>query len=275
MSAAKAWWQQYGLTALLGTAAAAGVAAVGVETDWGRNVRATAAPQGSTNGATELTPTVPAFKLGELDLAFKDSGERPLFTPSRRPPPPVQTAAAPQLKRGQFKLAGTVVNADVSVAYLVELAGNKTLRVNKGAEVLGQPGLVVESVDASKVVLKLGDETEILELKTSASPPRPPAPPPTQTAATAQPPAGGIPAPGTPTTAVQFPFPPGVPPQAQVANVPRPTNSEQPNPRLSGIPGFVLPAQTPSAADPASQTDAASAAIRRRRFQNPQQTAPQ
>lgn len=86
MRAAKQWWQRYGLTAILGIAAAAGLAAVGVETDWGRNLRATGSPKGDAESRAELAPTVPTFKLGDLELAFKESGERPLFTPSRRPP---------------------------------------------------------------------------------------------------------------------------------------------------------------------------------------------
>ena len=150
------WWQRYGLTAMLGTALGA-VAVVGLETDWGKQLRATGTPERPAAGGTELAPALPCIQIGRCRHGFQESGERPLFTPTRQPPLPVQAAAVQQMKQGQFKLAGTVVNADTSVAYLVEIAGNKTLRVNKGAEVLGQAGLVVDSVEPSRVVLKMGD----------------------------------------------------------------------------------------------------------------------
>ena len=279
MSPAKAWWQRYGLTALLGIAACGGLAALGIETDWGKNLRASGAPERGLAGATDLTPTLPAFKMGELDAAFKESGERPLFTPSRRPPPPVQTAAAPQMKRGQFKLAGTVVNADVSVAYLVELAGNKTLRVNKGAEVLGQAGLTVESVDANRVVLKLGDETEILELKTSTSPPAPPLTANANAGQVSVPGVGSVPTPrAAPQPAPQFmPLPaPSAAVQPASGNV---VSQERPaGPNWGGIPKSGVEAavaetfearrrQLQQAQEQTQGQD--GAAQRRRRFQNP------
>lgn len=272
MSALKVWWQRYGLTALLGTAAVAGLGAVGVETDWGRNMRAVSAPQGSGDARTELTPTVPPFKLGELDVAFKESGERPLFTPTRRPPQATQNAAVPQMKRGQFKLAGTVVNQGMSVAYLVEVANNKTLRVTKGAEILGQPGLTVDTVDATRVVLKLGDETEILELRTAPSPPKPAVPPGTPQ---------GTQVAGQPVPVVGLGQPAGVPATA-VVTLPAGQNapSQPVLPGFSAGQGFVpraagAPPQAPAATDAQATNDANTAAQRRRRFQNFQQPAPQ
>lgn len=263
MSAAKVWWQQYGLTAMLGATALGAVAVVGLETDWGKQLRATGTPERPAAGGTELAPALPAFKLGDADTVFRESGERPLFTPTRRPPLPVQAAAVQQMKRGQFKLAGTVVNADTSVAYLVEIAGNKTLRVNKGAEVLGQAGLVVDSVEPSRVVLKMGDETEILELRTAASPPKPPVP------------LGAVPGqvpPGAPVTATVAPGT-GLPANVAGINQPPaavPVQGQAPAPRpqvpisiLGGIPRT-------GAGDggvQASLEDLNAAAQRRRRFQ--------
>ncbi|MBL8519169.1 MAG: hypothetical protein JNK75_00725 [Betaproteobacteria bacterium] len=256
MSPSKAWWQQFGLTAILGAAAVAGLAAIGIETEWGRALRPSAAPERRDSAAAELTPTVPAFKLGELDVAYKDSGERPLFTPTRRPPQAIQSAATPQMKRGLFKLAGTVVNAETSVAYLVEIAGNKTHRVNKGAEVLGQPGLIVEAVEPNRVTLKMGEESEVLELRTAASPPRPPAPPAVQTAVPA-----GVPNPAGAAQSTQ-PVP--------VASVPQQASPPAFLPGMGATAGFVsgAPGALPQSAQPgaAAATDANAAAQRRRRF---------
>jgi hypothetical protein len=270
MSPTQLWWQQYGLTALLSIAACAGLVTVGVETGWGRNLRSVGAPERGSAVATELTPTLPAFKLGELDAAFKESGERPLFTPTRRPPVPALTAATPHMKRGQFKLAGTVVNAETSVAYLVEIAGNKTRRVNKGAEVLGHAGLRVDSVESNRVVLKLGDETETLELRTASSPAIPQALP------TAVTPPGAVPTGASAPLAQTLPGPPPQQPQIPQIRVPVPALAN-PAPGAAVLPGFVAGApgaMAPGVAEQSQQSDPNQAAQRRRRFQNPGQQPP-
>jgi hypothetical protein len=250
----------------LGVTAAA--AAIGFETDWGRTLRKPLPDALGASAANELTPTLPTFRLGELEPTFKESGERPLFTPTRRPPQAAAAVAAPQMKRGQFKLAGTLVNAGMSVAYLVEIAGNKTHRVNKGSEVLGQPGLLVDTVEPARVVLKMGDETEVLELRTAASPPRPPAPVGVPTPAVP-----GQPAPvaGVATVA------PAVPPVASAAPVPFPGGSPPPTatPSMRLLPGFTGGAPGNPSGTLAQETQEPTAAQRRRRFQNAQPNAPQ
>jgi hypothetical protein len=109
-----------------------------------------------------------------MDVGFKDTAERPLFLPARRPVPIVIGAAQPLMKKGQFKLAGTVLNNEVPYVFLVEISSGKGMRVAKGAEIIST-GISVSVVDAARVVLKQGDETEELTLRTSASPPAPPA----------------------------------------------------------------------------------------------------
>jgi hypothetical protein len=270
------WWQRHGLTALLAGLAMLALAAIGVETDWGRAVRTPLPDARAVGGANELAATLPPFALGELDVAFKESGERPLFTPSRRPPLPTQAAAAPQMKRGQFKLAGTVVNAGMSVAYLVEIAGNRTHRVNQGSEVLGQPGLVVDSVEPNRVVLKLGDETETLELRTAPSPPKPAAPVAGQAGAA---PAGASanPPAAAPIASVPPAAAPGARPAAPVPAAPIPNPAAQaPVPGMSVLPGFVAgaPGAMPAPAAEVQSTES-PAGQRRRRFAPGTPGAPQ
>ncbi|HEX4857706.1 MAG TPA: hypothetical protein VFV17_01730 [Usitatibacteraceae bacterium] len=259
----KAWWQEYGLTAMLGTLAAAALVVLGLETDWGRAARPPL-PEVRNQSGAELVPLLPTFKLGVLDTDYRETGERPLFSPSRRPPQANPAAAAPQMKRGQFRLAGTVVNAGLSVAYLVEVNGNKTVRVQKGAEVLGYPGIVVDQVDAAKVVLKQGEETEVLELRTAASPPKPAAP--AGVPGQPQPPVAPAPVAAAAATTAP-PVAQVLPPQRPF--MPQPGAPTQPMPGAAVLPGFVAgaPGATP-AADAAQPADAANPALRRRRFQN-------
>ena len=267
------FWQQQGLTAILSLAGLASIAAIGVETQWGTAVHLPATRSGAgASGAPEILATYPVFTLASLNGSFTETAERPLFLPSRRPVPIGPAASAQVMKKGQYKLSGTTVEKELAVAYLVEAATNKTVRVTKGKEVLGVPGLVVDQVEATRVVLKMGEDTETLELRTAASPPKPASPP------------GGAPSTGAP----GMPSAPGVAPVAGVQPVPQPspaTFAPPPavapavapaqaagaamQPGSSVMPGFVLPSgaagQTPAPTD-------AAAAQRRRRFQNlPQQ----
>lgn len=272
----KSWWQQYGLTATLASVGVVALGTIGIETDWGRALRMPAPDARAGAASADLAPMLPPFKLGELDAAFRESGERPLFTPTRRPPLSTSMAAAPQMKRGQYKLAGTVVNAGLSVAYLVEVAGNKTIRVNKGSEIVGQSGLMVDSVEPSRVVLKMGEETEILELKSAASPPKPATPAGVPGAT----PATGIPGQPVPVANVAIP-----PPTAAQPVRPFAPNASQlvPLPGMAALPGFMAGAPgtqplVPSAGANATVAppDANAAAQRRRRFQpTPPPAAPQ
>jgi hypothetical protein len=182
------------------------------------------------------------------------------------------------MKKGQFRLAGTTVSEQISVAYLFETGTNKTLRVNKGAAV---NGITVESVSANRVVLKQGDETEELFLRTSNSP-KPPPPPPPVAAAPGQPggqapgQAPGQPA-GSPNVAQAAPPPgftppgvnvqPGYPPGAAMSAPPLPTGMSAGGPPVPGAQNPNTnnpndPAATPAGVDPNNP------AARRRRFQN-------
>ncbi len=148
---------------------------VGLETDWGRQLRRPVMVPSLAAGNSGEGDVSPLFSLPALDVAYKETAERPLFVPARRPPPPPPPATAeppprPAMRRGQFKLLGTIVNKDISLAYLKEIASNRTLRVDKGSEV---NGMKLETVDATRVVLKLGDDTEELQLKSSGSPKSP------------------------------------------------------------------------------------------------------
>jgi len=263
---------RFALTTLLGVLLVGAVAAIGVETDWGRAVMGGRSAGSSTKAPTLDTKVLPQFALAPLSptgSGYRETVERPLFIPTRRPAPAGNSAQV-AMKKGQFRLAGTTVSEQISVAYLFETGTNKTYRVNKGADI---NGMTVESVFANRVVLKQGDETEELSLRTSSSP-RPP-PPPQQVA-------GAPSAPG-------LPQPPGAPvPQGMIGAAP-------PQPPTAPTAGFAPPGVTfqggmgqgvstaasrpPGAPAAAVVTDADPAAAaaapdpnqpqqRRRRFQN-------
>ncbi len=237
--AMRSLWQQHGLTALLGLAALAGLIALAVETSWGKAIRLSLPVANAPARTGDMVATLPGFSLPPLDSAFRESGERPLFSSTRRPAA-VNTASAPAMKKGQFRLSGTSVSADLTVAFLLEAATGKTVRVAKGKEI---NGMTLDTVEANRAVLKLGDETEELTLRTAASPPVRAAPPVQSGAPVPSGPAVPVPA----SIADAAPQPP----RQVVPQSPGSPNPPVPAPGFSQLPGFVMqPA-------PAAQTQAA------------------
>ncbi len=259
--ALRVFWQRYGLTAMLGLAAGGILFIIGLETGWGERLRQSPPSANDARKAADILATLPGFALPSLDTAFKETAERPLFTPTRRPSATNLAANVPAMKKGQFKLSGTSVNSDLTIAFLLETATGKTMRVTKGKEI---NGMTLDAVEANRVVLKQGEESEELTLRTAPSPPKPVQP--------------NIPPPG---------MVPGVAPSAPVAGQPvaapatpvqrpmsQPPNAIVPAPGSSQLPGFVNPSailSAPTQAAPVAESNTTTAQ-RRRRFQTtPQQ----
>jgi general secretion pathway protein N len=130
--------------------------------------------------------------------ALSATRERPLFSPSRRPPAPViaaapapaapttAIAAKPTAPDGPpLILVGTVVSAQKRVAILFNRATRQVTQVREGEEESGwrvrlvSPRSAVVEKDARSVTLDLpnpGDEPAVDEMP-GAAPPRPAAPP--------------------------------------------------------------------------------------------------
>jgi hypothetical protein len=250
----------HGLTASIGIFTLGLLGVIGYETQWGTSLQRT-----STQAAVEVAKraeiaVLPAFTLPALEAGFKETVDRPLFLPTRRPVPLATTAGASVMKKGQFRLAGTILNQDLPFAFLVEISTGKGMRVAKGSDILST-GISVASVDASRVVLKQGEESEELTLRTASSPPPP------------------VPIPGPPGAAspgVEQRVPPsgvvvGAIPNPPAARVQSNPVTAGPLPGMGVLPGFV---QSPGAsvAAPAGVADPAVVNQRRRRFPNqPQQ----
>lgn len=265
------FWQRYGLTAIFGLVSLGLLAAIGFETGFGSAIRRSLPSPNSAARTSDIVATLPVFELPSLDSAFKETGERPLFTPSRRPAAVNLAANVPAMKKGQFKLSGTSVSNDLALAFLFETATGKTVRITKGKEI---NGMMLETVEANRIVLKQGEETEELTLRTAASPPAPPKPPVPVPSAPGMPPIPGNPG-GAPPATVQpvagvnvgvAPQPPTRPQPVGNPLVPLPGNSQ--------LPGFVLSpaAAAAAAAQAAPPAEDGNTQQRRRRFQGtPQQ----
>lgn len=259
------FWQRHGLTAMLGLAGVGFLALIGHETGWGQAVRRPLPTATEERRTPDMVVTLPGFALPSLDNAFKETADRPLFTPTRRPTAGNLAANVPVMKKGQFKLSGTSVNNDLTVAFLLETATGKTVRIAKGKEI---NGMTLAVVDEGRVVLKQGEETEELTLRTAPSPPLP-----VKVAAPAQVTVPATPAIVAPAAAggnVGAPTPASVtPPPAKFAA--QPPNALVPAPGSSQLPGFVLPPSARPDATAAPAAESPNAAQRRRRVQ----TSPQ
>jgi hypothetical protein len=134
---------------------------------------------------------------------------RPLFSPSRRPPTPVvantpHTLVAPPVaalpEHSNLLLVGTVAGGSDGIAVFVDSANRDTLRLHLGE---GHNGWVLQTIDGRAVTLGKNDRSETLELPrpgaqaqaptVSALPPqpRPPAVTAPAPSAAAPPPSGG------------------------------------------------------------------------------------
>jgi len=146
------------------------VAALGYETDWGRDVspdRPAAAKVGPSPVGVAL---LPEYGISGGIEARRETVERSLFNPSRRPAPPAtQTAQAPtQAQHGQYTLTGTTVVGNEATAFLREVKGGKSHTVHKGESLNGIIAVVEVTPDVVK--LKQGNDVEELRLKIASGP---------------------------------------------------------------------------------------------------------
>ena len=224
----------YALSALIGAGIVVALVAVGLELEWGNKVRAGAAAKRMEPAKAADAGLLPAFNLPAIDQGFTEAAARPIFVPARRPTPPapvVQVVSA--MRKGQFVLLGTSITKDFGdVALLKEVSSNRTHVVRRGDKI---NGITVDKVEAHRVVLKEGAESEDVDIKTQGSP------------------KGGLP-PGAQTGSI-FPPPglphPGLPPQQAPAGMvpasgmPFPVSPSSPMP--PPLPGGNQPAANPGA----------------------------
>jgi hypothetical protein len=243
---ASLWW-------LLPLAALA--LALGFETDWGRAVHKRPPVEAMPEPKPLVVELLPEFAIAGGVEARRETVERTLFNPTRRPAPaPVVEAQKPRMQRGQFALTGTLVIDGKSTAFLREVNGGKARRVKQGETI---NGLTVAEVKPDRIRLALGDESEELLLRVATNPRPTPTPAPASAAGT--PPAGGAGA-----AAMAAAAPPGATPAA-TPNMPAPQDvgavlAERR--RAAGDGAAPAPAPTPAPAPAATMNPAATATDR-------------
>src|SRR5580700_3501454 len=139
----------------------------------GLDVTRHAIPPPDVTAKPAETPTVAANPLWAIPLsALTATRNRPLFTPSRRPPapvvasvpvatpqPPPPPAAMPQ--HPNLTLVGTVAGENESVAVFIDTTTRDAVRLRTGE---GHSGWILQSVERRTATLQKGDQTETLAL---------------------------------------------------------------------------------------------------------------
>jgi hypothetical protein len=161
----------------------------------GLDVTRHAVPPPDVTAKPPAAPTVSANPLWAIPLsALAATRNRPLFTPSRRPPAPavasVPVAARPPQpppaavpQHPNLTLIGTVASEGEGVAVFIDTTTRDAVRLRTGE---GHLGWVLQSVERRAATLQKGDQTETLALPRPTAPEMPapvistlpPAPPP-------------------------------------------------------------------------------------------------
>lgn len=141
---------------------------LGWETDWGRTLADRPVPATTPTPQPVNVALLPDFTVEGGMEARRETVQRTLFNPTRRPAPVLaQEAAKQRIQRGQFVLTGTALVGDKAIAFLREVNGGKA-RSAKMGDVIN--GLTVVDVRPDRVKLVLGDETEEVVLRVAAGP---------------------------------------------------------------------------------------------------------
>ena len=110
---------------------------------------------GAPPSVPAIVPAVPALDQPPIERYAAIVG-RPLFTATRRPPPPAATAVPEDsLILGRYALTGVVVTPTMRVVFVTERGSGKTLTVARG-ETLGNWVLV--AVERDRIILESGDQ---------------------------------------------------------------------------------------------------------------------
>ncbi|MDR0249890.1 MAG: hypothetical protein LBI35_01020 [Burkholderiales bacterium] len=137
--------------------------------EWDRGRKWRQPPTTSVAVANPLEVTLlPEFKASELQER-KETVERPLFVPTRRPAPPASAVEIEpsRVERGLFVLSGTAIQGQIRIAFLRNAKDNKPKTVRVGDTV---EGMNVSVITADKVILTAGGQEEELLLKVAAGP---------------------------------------------------------------------------------------------------------
>jgi hypothetical protein len=143
-------------------------ALVAWETDWGHGLKRVPALDAGATTQPVTIALLPEYAIGGGIESRRETIERTLFNPTRRPAPPqTATAATPKLQTGQFVLTGTTVIDQKATALLREVNGGRSRRVQQGETI---NGMLVAEVRSDRVKLTVGPDAETLTLKVAVGP---------------------------------------------------------------------------------------------------------
>ena len=141
---------------------------VGWETDWGHALKRVPPLDAGVGAQPVAIALLPEYRIDGGTESRRETIERTLFNPTRRAAPPQAAASAtPKLQAGQFVLTGTTVVDQKASAFLREVNGGRSRRVQQGETI---NGMLVAEVRADRVKLTVGPDAELLTLKVAIGP---------------------------------------------------------------------------------------------------------
>lgn len=145
------------------------LAILGWETDWGDGVSIPVPVTPPTSPPPVSVALMPEYRIDGALAARRETVDRVLFNPTRRPAPPATQIAGETavLQKGKYVLTGTAVAGNVATAMLREVAGGKSHTVRKGEKI---DGALVADVTSDSIKLTQGANTEELHLKVALGP---------------------------------------------------------------------------------------------------------
>ena len=125
-----------------------------------------------TNGPPETEPTralQAEFTFPPLAV-FSEIVDRPLFSPSRRPPKEIEDSVSdidvtPRAMPSNFILAGVVISAEERMVLLRRMKSTDVIRASMGQEI---DGWYIELIEPDRVTLRRGNTVEIVTLQEKA-----------------------------------------------------------------------------------------------------------
>jgi len=144
-------------------------AALGSLLSWGGRMNPELPPIEAGKPAPVAFDVIPDYALPRLEQRFRQTLERPLFVPTRRPappPPPPPPPPKPTMKKGQFQLMGTMILPEASYVWLRDVESGKTRRVEMGQTI---NGILIAAVGPERVTMSQYDDEEIVRMKVAPS----------------------------------------------------------------------------------------------------------